>query len=233
MPTQDSATLRFVAPRPAYNMAAASYDGWDWQTFWRLNEVPLLLEAIGRLTNVRSILDVGIGTGYLAKCLSDLGYDVTGIDVSENMLAIARDRMGCDAKLIQGDAQRMPLFKTGFDVVLCTRVLSHIQDIEAALQGFYRALKPRGSLLISDIDAEHNYASTALPVGATSVVVETHKRSLDELEEAARSAGFDLACSHKLKAENLLWLPEDGNLSSIDRSGSRSVGYIALLAKAE
>lgn len=233
MPTQDSATLRFVAPRPAYNMAASSYDGWDWQTFWRLNEAPLLLEMIGRLTNVRSILDVGIGTGYLAKRLSDLGYDVTGIDVSENMLAIARERMGSGAKLIQGDAQRMPLFKSGFDIVLCTRVLSHIRDIEAALHGFYRALKPRGSLLISDIDAEHNYASTSLPVGSTSVVVETHKRSLAELEKAARSAGFELERSHKLKAENLVWLPEDGNLSSIDRSGSRSVGYIALLAKAE
>ena len=229
---QDTSTMRFVAPRPAYNMAASTYDDWDWQTFWRLNEAPLLLEMIDRLTDVQTILDVGIGTGYLAKRLSDLGYDVTGIDVSENMLAIARDRMGCGAKLIQGDAQRMPLFKSGFDVILCTRVLSHIRDIEAALQGFYRALKPGGSLLISDIDAEHNYASTSLPVGSTSVVVETHKRSLDELEKAARSAGFDLEYSHKLKAENLVWLPEDGNLSSIDRSGSRSVGYIALFRHA-
>ena len=41
------------------------------------------------------ILDIGTGTGTLASLLSDRGYYVTGIDISENMLDIARKKMFC------------------------------------------------------------------------------------------------------------------------------------------
>lgn len=228
MPDQEGSPTQLLAPRPAYNLAAFSYDDWDWQTFWRLNEAPIVVEMLGSLRSVRTVLDVGVGTGYFMHRLHDLGYDVIGIDISENMLAKARHRLGYDAQLIQGDAQHLPFAASCFDLVLCNRVLTHVSKIDATLRDFGRVLDSRGWLLVSDVDAEHQYASTFLPIESGRIGVETHKRSLDDLESLAQSAGFGLERTHRLKAKSLAWLPEGGNLSSIDRSGGRSIGYMAL-----
>lgn len=227
-PDQEVSPIQLMAPRPAYNLAASSYDDWDWQTFWRLNEAPIVVEMLGSLPTVRTVLDVGVGTGYFMHRLHDLGYNVIGIDISENMLAKTGRRLGNYANLIQGDAQHLPFAASCFDLVLCNRILTHVSKIDTTLRDFGRVLNSRGWLLVSDVDAEHQYANTSLPIGSGRIAVETHKRSLDDLQSSARSAGFGLERTDRLKAESLAWLPEGGNLSSIDRSGARPISYIAL-----
>ena len=101
------------------------------------------------------ILDVGLGTGVLAKRLYDDGYRVYGIDFSDKMIGIARKKMP-DAVLIRYDfSQGLPncLENESFDYIICTYAIHHL-DNEQKVKLIHK-LKTRlfsgGRLLIGDV----------------------------------------------------------------------------------
>ncbi len=76
----------------------------------------------------RRILDVGTGTGRGAFLLASAGASVTGIDASDQMLAIARARAaesGADVRFLVGDAHHVEFADRSFDIAVCLRVLMH------------------------------------------------------------------------------------------------------------
>lgn len=84
----------------------------------------------------RQILDVGTGTGRAAIALARRGAIVTGVDASEEMLAVARRRAaeaGVAVTFGPGDAHRLPFADRGFDAVICLRVLMHTPGWQQAL----------------------------------------------------------------------------------------------------
>src|SRR5688500_8975354 len=99
---------RPLPPRLAYNLLATRYDSWHWQRFWRENEAPLISAWLPRVSNPMAALDAGCGTGFYAERLAGLGYKTTGLDVSENMLAIAKSRVTLETSLVQGDITALP-----------------------------------------------------------------------------------------------------------------------------
>ena len=98
------------------------------------------------------VLIVGVGTGADLPLLPT-GVDVTGIDLSQEMLAKARlkiDPCPAPVKLIQGDAQALLANEASFDAVILNLILSVIPDGNACLQSALRALKPDGRIVIFD-----------------------------------------------------------------------------------
>ena len=98
------------------------------------------------------VLIIGVGTGADLPLLP-AGVDVTGIDLSPEMLAKARlklDRCPASVKLIQGDAQALIVEEAAFDAVILNLILSVIPDGNACLQSALRALKPGGCAVIFD-----------------------------------------------------------------------------------
>lgn len=98
------------------------------------------------------VLEVAIGTGLN---LDAYPHDarLTGIDLSEPMLAIARTRaaeLGRDVELRQGDAHALPFGDATFDTVVCTFGLCAIPDIDTALDEMTRVLRPGGKLILVD-----------------------------------------------------------------------------------
>ena len=81
---------------------------------------------------------------------------VCGIDVSDDMLAVAAKRgAGQDAvkfELAQGGAEAIPYDDESFDVVVTTQVLEYVPDVPRALAEIHRVLKPGGRTLILDTD---------------------------------------------------------------------------------
>lgn len=117
-----------------------------------------LMMAIFELVTVKpgaKILDLGFGTGVLTKRLYDAGLDVTGVDFSEKMCAIASERMP-GARLICADfANGLPDELEGetFDFIVSTYAFHHIPEHEKAerIHELMKVLNPGGVLVIGDI----------------------------------------------------------------------------------
>jgi ubiquinone/menaquinone biosynthesis C-methylase UbiE len=95
------------------------------------SEQAAVLESfIGPLRD-RAILDVGTGTGRAALLFAVRGATVTGIDASEQMLAVARQRAarsGVQVTFVRGDAHRLRFPDRSFDTVVSLRVLMHTPE---------------------------------------------------------------------------------------------------------
>ncbi len=99
-----------------------------------------------RITNPKAqILDVGCGAGFLSNDLGKLGFDVTGIDLSEDSLRVAGEHdTSKSVKYITADALQLPFADETFDVVTAMDFLEHIEDQKGFIREVARVLKPGG-----------------------------------------------------------------------------------------
>ena len=92
----------------------------------------------------RSVLDVGTGAGRAAIALARRGAVVTGVDASNEMLAVAR-RQAANAQVAvtfqHGDAHRLAFGDRSFDAVICLRVLMHTPDWRHSLAELCRVAR--------------------------------------------------------------------------------------------
>ena len=88
----------------------------------------------------RKILDVGCGTGVLAAMLTDYGYIVTGIDISDQAIEKCREK-GLNA-YVQDLSEPFTFQERDFDCILMSEVLEHLVDPVQALQNLREILKP-------------------------------------------------------------------------------------------
>ncbi|KYH33232.1 class I SAM-dependent methyltransferase [Neomoorella mulderi] len=97
------------------------------------------------------ILDVGCGTGNFSLELARLGVKVTGIDISEPMLATARCKAaaaGLEIEFLHADAMNLPFADNTFDKIVSVTALEFAPDLQAVLAESYRVLKPGGRMVI-------------------------------------------------------------------------------------
>jgi SAM-dependent methyltransferase len=115
-----------------------------------LYERPALLALLGDLKGKR-VLDAGCGAGPLAHAMLARGATVTGLEISESMVKLARERLGRQATVHVADLAQ-PLTMCGdaaFDLVAASLVLHYIEHWEPPLREFRRVLVPGGLLAIS------------------------------------------------------------------------------------
>jgi demethylmenaquinone methyltransferase / 2-methoxy-6-polyprenyl-1,4-benzoquinol methylase len=109
------------------------------------------------------VVDVAVGTGLLAReALAVTAGDgtVIGVDVSEAMLAIARDNLGIP--LVQGAAEALPLAPAIVDFVTMGYALRHVADLGAALRESLRILRPGGTVVLLEISPPRRKIGRAL-----------------------------------------------------------------------
>ena len=103
----------------------------------------------------RRVLEAACGTGRLMAILEENGYEVTGLDLSEEMLRIARTR--CRGRLVRQDIRDIRFSET-FDAVTCMgRSFTYMhteEDVDKALASFNRVLRQGGMLVFDNFDAE-------------------------------------------------------------------------------
>ena len=115
----------------------------------------------------KEILDFGGGTGLLALPLAQQAKSVTLVDISEKMLDQARLKAEQqDIKHIQfleQDLLANPL-EQKFDIIVVSRVLHHIPDLDATLAMFHHHLREKGQVLIADfVKTDINHHGFELP----------------------------------------------------------------------
>ncbi|WP_209122966.1 class I SAM-dependent methyltransferase [Alkalihalobacillus sp. BA299] len=125
-------------------MKDAPYD--EWLTFTEKMLQTYLPEA-------RELLDVGCGTGELMLRLAKAGYDVTGVDLSSDMLMVASEKLEAaklNASFYEQDMRRLEGLGP-FDAILtyCDSLnyLASPEEVQMAFSSFYQALKGEGLLL--------------------------------------------------------------------------------------
>lgn len=105
------------------------------------------------------ILDLGTGTGFFAFLLAQKGYSVTGIDLTEDMIAQAtaqaielKDTLTGQVDFHCMDAMQLDFSDESFDMILARNLTWTLPDVEAAYKEWYRVLAPKGILINIDGD---------------------------------------------------------------------------------
>lgn len=108
---------------------------------------PVLFKFAGELRDL-SVLDAGCGTGYLSILLAQQGANVTGIDISENMITEARAFAKEKNVEIQFMVDSCSVLKSvtdqSYDLIVSNYVLMDLPDLDLATKNFHRVLKPGG-----------------------------------------------------------------------------------------
>jgi SAM-dependent methyltransferase len=114
-----------------------------------LYERPAIISVAGDVRGLRA-LDAGCGPGVQAAELIKRGATVTGVDLSEDLLDIARERLGPAVPLRQADlSQPLAFPDNAFDLVLSSLVMHYLEEWEPTLREFHRVLVPHGRLVMS------------------------------------------------------------------------------------
>jgi len=102
------------------------------------------------------VLDLGCGTGDLAKALAAAGRQVTGCDISPQMLSAARESGGCACWVqLEPDWRRLPFASASFDAVVAASVLEYVAEPATVLRECARVLRPGGVVLYTVPDLRH------------------------------------------------------------------------------
>ncbi len=155
----DAERNHYLRTKPFYNLANKPDkhhgDGMDAETHRHFCDFANIAVTLGLPAGSR-ILDVGCGSGWMSEYFARLGYEVTGIDISPDLIEMSRDRLArvpfdVDHETILRctfavqDIEAAPLPET-FDAVLCYDSLHHFED-ENAVMRHLSAMLPIGGVL--------------------------------------------------------------------------------------
>jgi SAM-dependent methyltransferase len=136
-------------------LAGLVASGWTYDCSQRLagqTELERRLRTVvdGAITARALVVDLGGGTGLLAKVLPDRRYICLDIELPKLLRFRAKHRGGC---AVQGDVTRTPFKTSSVDAAVCAKVLHHLTDIELEqlFSEVHRSLRPAGTLIVTDL----------------------------------------------------------------------------------
>jgi len=176
-----------------YDARAAEYDEWYLdQGLYAARERPGWHEAVRALEQAvaslpsASTLDVACGTGFLTRHLKG---DVTGLDQSERMLEIARERVP-HGRFVPGDAMQLPFEDGSFDRVFTGHFYGHLDDVaREAFVAEAQRLAPALVVVDSAVRPDHEREEWQTRVLNDGSRHQVYKRYFDADELAAELGG--------------------------------------------
>jgi len=200
-----TATQSNVDPAELAKFGALAARWWDRNSeFKPLHDInPLRLDYIDRLVGLsgKTVLDVGCGGGILAESMAIRGATVTGIDLSEKPLKVAKLHLlesGVQVEYQLVSAEQLAAERpASFDCVTCMEMLEHVPDPPAIIRACAALAKPGGQLFFSTLNRNPKSFLFAI-VGAEYVLNMLPKGTHEyarfitpaELTAAVRAAGL-------------------------------------------
>jgi ubiquinone/menaquinone biosynthesis C-methylase UbiE len=177
--TQQTSAQIIEGQRRDWNRVAGGWEKWDRFFDEQMAFLNHRLVADARLRRGLRVLDLGSGTGYpalLAVQVVGPGGSVTGIDLAEQMLEVARRKASSlglsNVTFRTGDATTLPFDANSFDAVTSRFCLMFLPDIPKAAVEIARVLKPGGWLATAVWSAPEKNPSIGLSMAAIKQVIE-------------------------------------------------------------
>jgi SAM-dependent methyltransferase len=139
-------------PRFDFDALADKYDSWYESAKGRMYD-RLEKKAISRYlpsgAKGKKLLEVGCGTGHWSQFFSGYGFEVTGVDISERMINIAKSKNIPHALFRLADGHSLPFADETFDVTAAITTLEFVRNARAVVREMVRCTcKPGGQLLV-------------------------------------------------------------------------------------
>jgi ubiquinone/menaquinone biosynthesis C-methylase UbiE len=137
------------------------------------------------------VLDIGVGTGIFAPELMKYKTDITGIDVSERMLEVAKSKGVTNVSI--GNAESLDFSDEAFDLVISITALEFIKEPENAIAEMVRVCKKGGRVVVGTLGSASCWAKKRMKAAKRdpeSVFRDARFYSFNELEKMAGKFGY-------------------------------------------
>jgi len=150
-------------------------------------------KAIDRLLspapNGGKLLEIGCGTGHWSQYFSTKGFEVTGVDISERMIAVARQKNIAGGTFEVADTERLPFADGTFDVSAAITALEFVSDPARVAAEMARCVRrPGGTLIVGALNRLSAY-NQSRQRKATSMYASANLFSPDDLRNLLASFG--------------------------------------------
>lgn len=238
----DDCGVMFVHPVPSMSELAALYSkaaGYFATAQTELGSVPpasaMWLDSalIAHGVHRGRILDVGCANGSLIHAMRGLGWEVSGVDLNADAVAIAQ-KHGLDA--VAGTLETVRFDSGRFDVVYLGDVIEHVPSPRAMVREAHRILRLGGLIAMRTPNARSGYALmtlmmsrlTGLPWAHAEAPYHLHEFSLQSLNRLLESNGFSRAWGHAEGRRRFMYqLGAIGWFDSLKRRMKQRGGYRA------
>jgi len=155
------------------------------------------LVSAAHLSGNERVLDIATGPGYIAEAFAGAAREVIGVDLTDAMLAIAKQRTQergiSNISFRAADAQNLPFESGAFDVVVCRLALHHLQKPLVVLRETARVCRAGGKVVVEDIYASEHPERAAYQDRWEILRDPSHVRALplSELLLLFRGAGLE------------------------------------------
>ncbi len=150
------------------------------------------------------LLDCGCGPAPMLPLLHEKypHMHYTGIDLTPEMIEVARQKQIENADLLVGDCEDLPFEKDSFDVVICCQSFHHYPNVENFFHSVCRVLRPGGRLILRDMTANSALARgffnhVELPLVNLIGHGDVHVYGVREVETLCRRAGLVMEFGEK------------------------------------
>ncbi|OHB61731.1 MAG: hypothetical protein A2Y76_00125 [Planctomycetes bacterium RBG_13_60_9] len=158
--------------------------------------------------NGGKLLEIGCGTGHWSQYFVSRGFEVTGVDVSERMIAVARQKNIAGATFEVADAGRLPIADNTFDVAAAITSLEFVQDSARTVAEMARCVKKMsGTLIVGALNRLSPY-NQGKQRNASSMYASARLFSPDDLKNLLKPFGEPVVrvAGYVPRRESLLWL---------------------------
>lgn len=201
-----------------FSSLASSYDKWYSTPLGSLCD-KLEKDAVFSLANVKEgelALDVSCGTGNYSLELKRRGARVIGLDISSEMLSIAKkkaEREGLNIDFIRADAAMPPFKNNSFDLITSILILEFADKPDKMIEGLGRLLRPDGRIVIGFLN---RYSLWALKRGIKAIFKDTIWRDARFYTEDEMRKFLIKADIKPLESQEVIYFPPLPNRSFLN-----------------
>ena len=143
--------IEMQTSRYDFSVLAEGYDSWYLSREGALYdrfEKTAVLKYLPSKPNNKTLLDVGCGTGHWSMFFSECGFTVTGLDVSQRMIDVARSKSNRDITYLAADAHRLPFPDGAFDVTSAITTLEFTRNPAGVIREMVRCTRKQGGTVL-------------------------------------------------------------------------------------